>query len=874
MRKKLLCLDSNSILNRAFYGIRLLSSKDGVYTNAVFGFLNILQKMLADFSPDYICCAFDLKGPTFRHAMYDGYKAQRKSMPEELAVQLPIIKELLTLLGYSICEMEGFEADDVIGTLSLMAQEQDIDCIIATGDRDSLQLISEHVNICLAVPKNGTTQTTLCDEAYVLAEYGVTPKQLIDIKAIMGDASDNIPGVAGIGKKGASDLIAKYHDIDSIYENLDMLEISPAMKNKLIAGKEMAFLSRTLGTIERHVPLDTNVAQLAPAPVQHAQAYALLSKLEMFSMMDKFGVKNEAPAAAPDAAKADMPPLAAHLHAPISELQALLDEAAPTDILPLFDGDTLIALALIYKEAAYLYSEENCPLLKEALHAVMNSGAEKRVCHVKKLHRLALAQNQTLQSITFDIELAAYLLSPTSSRYQISALAAEYDVQPKQLEVQASDFFPEAFLQEIAVFSGLCDVLQTKIDENEQHDLLLSIELPLAEVLASMERIGFEIDANELTAFGNQLDKDIIGLVAQIYELAGGQFNINSPKQLGTVLFDRLGLPPGRKTKSGYSTDAETLERLRTKHPIVENILQYRILSKLKSTYVDGLLAVIAPDGRIHTSFNQTETRTGRISSTEPNMQNIPVRTELGSQMRRFFRAGEGFTLIDADYSQIELRVLAHIAKDEGMLTAFREHMDIHTSTAARVFNLPPEFVTPLMRSHAKAVNFGIVYGIGAYSLSQDIGVSVAEADAYIKEYLDQFSGVRQYMQDIVAFAKEHGYVQTLFGRRRQIPDINASNKNIAAGAQRIALNTPVQGSAADIIKIAMVRVYRRFKALGLKSRLILQVHDELIAEAALDEQKQVAQILKEEMESAAELLAPLEADTQSGKTWYDAKQG
>lgn len=875
---KLLCLDSNSILNRAFYGVKLLTNKDGVYTNAVYGFMNILLKLLNDVQPDAVACAFDLKAPTFRHKMFDGYKAQRKGMPEELAQQLPVIKELLDDLGYRILTLEGYEADDILGTLSAMCEQQGQECYIATGDRDSLQLIGDHTTVLLASSRMGKSETVICDEAYFYEKYGTKPHGLIDIKALMGDSSDNIPGVPGIGEKTALKLIGQYGTLDAVYENLDSLPVTKSVKAKLEAGKDSAYMSRTLATIDRNVPLNITLDDCKPKPRDDAACFQLLSRLEMGSIIKRLGLSADV-CAQPQPQQEEQPQQALVQYDAAALLDELLEEVGeqlPLSILALWDKEDeekLEALAVCAGEKILLNLPEEGALYEQQLVRLFHSKNPKITFDCKSLYHWTLRHGCDLAHIADDILLSAYLLAANNNSYDLDRLSAEYGA------VRRVEGIPEEMAEQHARLLAQCacllplhEKLAEEIAHNGQESLLHDIELPLSEVLASMEVCGFAVDTDALTEYGRMLDEKIDEYQNLIYHLAGEEFNINSPKQLGEVLFDHLGLPTRKKTKTGYSTSAEVLESLRGKHEIIDAILEYRKVTKLKSTYVDGLLKVVGRDGRIHTHFNQADTRTGRLSSTEPNLQNIPVRTELGSRLRAFFKAKEGCELVDADYSQIELRVLAHISGDQHMIEAFNSGEDIHQKTASQVFKMPPDFVTPEMRRRAKAVNFGIVYGIGAFSLSQDIGVTVAEADQYIKNYLDTYSGVRQYMDDTVEFAKENGYIATLFGRRRALPEISARNKNIVNFGKRVAMNTPIQGTAADIIKIAMIRVYRRLQTEQLAARLILQVHDELIVEAPEHEIEQVKQLVQQEMEGAVALKVQLKADVGVGKTWIDAK--
>lgn len=853
---KLLVLDGNSIVNRAFYGVRLLTTKEGLYTNGIYGFLTILQKLKAETSPDAVAVAFDLRAPTFRHKEYAGYKSNRKGMPEELAQQMPTLKEILRLLGYRLVECEGFEADDILGTLAHRCEETGNECVLATGDRDSLQLVAPHVSVRLASTKMGQPQVTLYDEAKIKEDYGVTPEEMIEIKALQGDSSDCIPGVAGIGPKGAGQLIQAYHSVDYIYDHLDELEIKDGMRKKLAAGKDNAFLSRYLGTIRTDAPIDLSLDDYIPAPCDCAGAAKLMAKLEFFSLIEKMGLDAPEPEQMEEKEK---PAVTVAEHTDGAELLARAKKDGRADFIA---EETDGGLRLCWNQNGVLYTVEDPELLRALFE---DKSIRKNTHNIKPLFAALLKNGGKPAGPMFDTLLAAYLLNPSASGYEPSRLAKEYG---------APEFAGELSEEQAnaALLPALADRLAEKIAENEQTELLENIELPLARVLADMENTGFAVDAEGIRVFGGKLEEQIANLQRQVYESVGYEFNLNSPKQLGDALFVKLGLPHGKKTKTGWSTGAETLEKLRYDHPAVEMVLEYRGLAKLKSTYCDGLLKVVAPDGRIHSSFNQTETRTGRISSTEPNLQNIPVRTELGHEMRRFFLARPGWVLVDADYSQIELRVLAHVANDKNMIQAFQNHDDIHRSTAAHVFHMPEEMVTPLMRSRAKAVNFGIVYGIGAFSLSKNIHVSVKEAKQYIEEYLANFSGVDSYMKRVVEEAKECGYVQTLFGRRRYLPELKSSNHNLRAFGERVARNMPIQGTAADIIKIAMIRVRDRLEREKMEAKLILQVHDELIVEAPKEEAERVALLLTEEMQNAVSLSVPMIAEAKIGETWFEAK--
>lgn len=844
---KLLVVDGNSILNRAFYGIRLLTTKDGQFTNAIYGFLTMLLKIQEDVIPDAVAIAFDLKAPTFRHKAYDGYKSNRKGMPEELHQQLQPLKDLLTLLGYTVITKEGYEADDILGTLSHTCKVNGDECVLATGDRDSLQLINDKVTVRLASTKGGKANAILYDEKKIMEDYGVTPRQLIEIKAIQGDSSDCIPGVPGIGPKGAGDLIQRFNNLDYIYENLDTIDIKDGMRKKLRENKDSAYMSRMLGEIKLDIPIDTDINHYLVNCTQPDEASRMMAKLELFSLIDKFKLKEVESAE----------------ETPKEKKKYSLNEKNTIDLL----GKELY----IYSNSKskgdidYLYIIEENEIIKTTdVDTVLKSENKKYVYSSKELFAYADKTGFEIKNLVFDVTLASYLLNPNSSSYDIDKLNGEYEVETYDGE--------DEFLCNIAPMIDLCNILEKKIEQCNQKKLLNEIEIPLSNVLARMENLGFAVDKQGIEDFGKMLKENIENLKSEIYNSVGREFNINSPKQLGVALFEDLALPCKKKTKSGYSTSADVLESLKNQHPVVSMVLQYRTLSKLNSTYCEGLLKVIGDDGRIHSSFNQTETRTGRISSTEPNLQNIPVRTELGREMRKFFTAREGWVLVDADYSQIELRVLADISGDKNMIDAFKNNQDIHAITASQVFNMPLDFVTGEMRSRAKAVNFGIVYGIGAYSLAKDIGVTNKEAKNYIESYLKHYSGIDKYMHDVVEKAKDTGYVETVFGRRRYLPELSASNGMTRAFGERVARNAPIQGTAADIIKIAMIKVDKRLTEENLEARLVLQVHDELIVECPSHESMRVAMILQEEMEKAVSLSVPLVADSAVGKTWYDAK--
>lgn len=863
--KKLLIIDSNSILNRAFYGIRFLSAKDGTPTNAIFGFLNILMKLAEEEKPDFICAAFDLKAPTFRHKMYSEYKAQRKPAPEALVAQMPIAKEVLKAMNIKVLELEGYEADDIIGTVSKICDSNGIECMIATGDKDDLQLASDKTKVILTVTKNGVNETKIYDADAVKERYNVTPSEFVDVKALMGDASDNIPGVKGIGEKTAMSLVEKYKSIEYIYENIDTIEIKGAMLEKLKNGKESAFLSKQLATIDTNVPIDFSAEECeiknkSLAENASGELYEILKRLELASIIKRLGLKEKKDNSFFD-------------NIEITDAPFEIKKGKTAALNFKFDGDRLsrAAVACGNKAADLEINEKNLSYLKSIAE---DKEIEKVVFDIKD----ALVKTKDLfefENITYDAAIAAYLIDPAKSDYTISLLAEEYlNVECKEETGQLSLFDEEdnSFARETACIIPLKELTLKKMKEDGQDKLFYEIELPLVRVLADMQINGILINREQLEEFSQTLSARTEKIVDEIYSLAGEEFNVNSPKQLGAILFEKLGLKSGKKTKKGYSTNAEVLEKLKTEHEIVPLVLEYRQLAKLKSTYCDGLSAVIESDGRIHSNFTQTVTVTGRISSAEPNLQNIPVRTELGREFRKMFIAKDGYVLADADYSQIELRVLAAMSEDEKMIDAFKNDEDIHTVTAAQVFGTEVSDVTAAQRSSAKAVNFGIVYGMGEYSLSQDIHVSVKEAKKYIENYLDKYSGVKEYMENIKKQAAKDGYVKTLMNRVRYIPEIKSSNFNMRAFGERVALNTPIQGTAADIIKLAMVRVHKRLKDEGLKSKLILQVHDELIIEAPEAEKDTAVKILREEMENAVNLSVPLKVDLAVGKSWYEAK--
>ncbi|MBQ3137565.1 MAG: DNA polymerase I [Clostridia bacterium] len=859
---RLLVIDGNSIVNRAFYGIKLLTTKDGRFTNGIYGFMNILLKLREECQPDRAAVAFDLKAPTFRHKMYGEYKAGRKGMPDELRSQIPVLKELLSALGYTVVEKEGYEADDILGTLSAQCKGEDL-CFIATGDRDSLQLVSDNTKVLLASTKMGKAVTTVYDKEKLMDEYGVEPKGMIEIKALMGDSSDNIPGVAGVGQKTAGDLIRNYGSIDYIYEHIDELDIKKGVHDKLLAGKDMAYLSRSLGTICLEAPIDLDMDSYIIGEGDLQKALSLLVSLEMFGIIEKLGLTGEKIQILPEKEK-EKKPYGEERDLPLL-LGKIKDEAFFfTD----FGADGNIERFYFSFENEGKYVCRDCFDFDYFVTEFLSSESKKYTNDVKTLYKYALKKGIEIKNVLMDTALAGYILNPSASSYAPERLCEEYSCLS---DAECAEDEREKGVVTVS-FRELCEKLGSLIKENGQTELLCDIEIPLSLVLADMENTGFLVDREGIEAFGEKMSRKVEELTEKIYEQAGFEFNINSPKQLGVALFEKLGIPSKKKTKSGYSTNADVLEELAGEYPIVADVLEYRAIAKLKSTYCEGLLKVIDSDGRIRSTLNQTETRTGRISSTEPNLQNIPVRSELGREMRRFFTADEGKCLVDADYSQIELRVLAHLSDDAAMIDGFNKGEDIHAITASQVFNMPLFMVTPLMRSRAKAVNFGIVYGIGAFSLAKDIGVTRKEADNYIKGYLHHYSAVRDYLERTVEKAKEDGYVSTVFNRRRYLPELTATNKNLQAFGERVAKNMPVQGTAADIIKIAMTKVYRRLKKEKLDARLIMQVHDELIVECNESDRQAVEIILKQEMENACKMKVKLSADVHSGKTWYDAK--
>ena len=839
---KLMILDGNSVINRAFFGVKPLTTKEGLFTHAIYGFLNILERMEKEEQPDAVCVSFDLHGPTFRHLKYDGYKATRHGMPEELAMQMPIMKDVLRAMNIPIYECQGWEADDVIGTVGRICSNNDWECVIVTGDRDSLQLIDKNVHVKLVISRPGQTTATLYTEEKFREEYGFEPKRLIDLKALMGDSSDNIPGVAGVGPKTATDLLLKFGTLDGVYDHLEDNSIKPKLREKLVNDKENAYLSYELATIVAEAPIDFEPKDALIQPYNRAALYQLFQKLEFVKLIDKYGLRG----ADQELPKREQLTVALPV---VAEIPSNLSEAA---IYLSQDGS--IALA---------WSEGVCSLTP--LEAQMGlTLPSKLICHDMKsiMHRLD-DMGICFENFTFDTALAAYDLNPSQSDYPVSKLATNF------LGLSVEDGDAAACAEAIW---HLRPELTAELEKNGMKRLYDEIELPLCPVLYRMERRGIAVDKEQLEQFGTMLSQRIADCEALIFGFSDGSFNINSPKQLGELLFDKLGLPPVKKTKTGYSTNADVLEKLKDKHPIIPAIMDYRMLTKLKSTYADGLMSALDEDGRVRTTFQNLVTATGRLSSTEPNLQNIPVRTDLGAEIRKMFIPKPGHVLVDADYSQIELRVLAHIADDQTMQEAFTSGLDVHTATAAQVFAVAPEQVTSLQRRHAKAVNFGIVYGISEFSLAEDIGVSSWEAKNYIDSYLAHYAGVRRYMKQVVEEARDRGYTQTMFGRRRYIPELKSSNFNVRSGAERMTLNTPIQGTAADLIKLAMIRVENALNEHFPEAKLLLQVHDELIVECPEAIAEDVAAMVSREMESIAKLNVPLQAEAKIGKSWYEAK--
>ena len=878
---KLMVLDGNSILNRAYYGIRPLSTREGLYTHAVYGFITTLQRLLDEENPEALCVTFDRREPTFRHRADADYKAQRKPMPPELAMQLPVMKQVLSAMSVPCYELAGYEADDLIGTISRKCQAAGWDCVIVTGDKDSLQLITDRTKVKLVSTRMGQTTTKDMTPETFREQYGFDPIHMIDLKALMGDTSDNIPGVPGVGEKTAMALVQQYGDIDALYRRLPDIDAKPNVIRKLTEGEESARHSYWLATIVTDAPLDFDPAENLRRPFR-PELYDLFLRLEFQKLIDRYHLR-------PHQETAEKPEVTAAVVPIRTEDQArdLLAQWRQAESVTVYAVPDLSALSVQWDAgenaswAAELWTGDYQGDWQALLGALFAADIPKVSHNVKDLMRTLLDGGLPAEGFVFDTALAAYLLDATAGKYDLPRLFVSYFNQelpkPVHLEPEAFSLLGDrsaawASLRSYgAAIEALHGVLLPRLREQGMEKLYFDVELPLCRVLADMERSGFLVDGGALARFGADLSDTIRQLEQRIYAAAGQQFNINSPKQLGKVLFEDLGLPHGKKTKTGWSTNADVLEKLKD-HPLVADVLTYRQYAKLKSTYADGLLKVIDPDGRIRTSFQMTVTATGRLSSTEPNLQNIPTRTDLGSKMREMFVAAPGHVLVDADYSQIELRLLAHISGDTAMQQAFLSGADFHTVTAARVFHVPQDQVTHQMRSRAKAVNFGIVYGISAFSLSQDIGVTMQEAKEYMDRYFATYTGVKQYMTDVVDKAQEQGYVETLWHRRRALPELKSSNFNMRSFGERVALNMPIQGTAADIIKLAMVRVHSRLDREGLAARLIMQVHDELIVECPEEEAPRVEALLQQEMQGVAELSVPLLAEAHTGRNWLAAK--
>lgn len=885
MAEKIMLIDGNSIVNRAFYGVPLLTNGEGRYTNGVYGFLNILFKLLDEEQPDYLAVAFDLHAPTFRHRTFDGYKGTRKGMPEELREQMPLLKEVLQAMHIPIFEQEGFEADDILGTLSALAEKNGIVPVVVSGDRDLLQLAGETLKVRIPKTKGGRTETEDYYAADVQAKYGVTPAEFIDMKALMGDASDNIPGVPGIGEKTAAKIITQYHDIETAIAHAAEIKPKKASEN-LAAYQEQARLSKFLATIVRDMPLEWDKETLKIGDMFNQTAYELVKRLEFKSMFSRF----EGSASAPKQAEQTYRFVADREGA--KEVLAALKKGE-VGYAFVYENEEGQGLALYQEQLGGVWMEASMAFLMQELLEIFQpffaDSTYRKIGHdVKKDIRFLRSYGYNGFTAEFDTAIGAYILNATGSSYEYDDIAAAFlnETYPSQEEVFGKGRTKKTFAalpeaertaygaRQAEIFFRARKVMEERLAENEQKSLFYDMEMPLIYVLADMEKYGIKVDKAALLAYQKRLGESLDGMEEEIYALAGEKFNINSPKQLGVILFEKLGLKGGKKTKTGYSTAADVLEKLRTAHPIVERILHYRQLAKLKSTYADGLLAVMdAETEKIYSTFNQTITATGRISSTEPNLQNIPVRLELGRELRKIFIPESAeFCFLDADYSQIELRVLAHISGDESLIAAFKSNQDIHRMTASQVFHVPFDEVTPLQRSNAKAVNFGIIYGKGAFSLGQDLGISRKEAEEYINAYFARYPKIKTFMEDTIKNGAKNGYVSTLWNRRRNMPELQSSNFMQRAAGERAAMNMPIQGTAADIIKLAMIKVHRALQEGGYRSRLILQVHDELLIEAYKEEKEAVAKILKENMEHAADLLVPLDVDVHEGASWFEAK--
>lgn len=876
--EKLLLLDSNSIMNRAFYALPPLTNSEGLHTNAVFGFTSMLFKMCEEIKPDYVVAAFDRKAPTFRHTEYADYKAGRKKMPDELAEQFPVIKELLKLLSISIFEIDGFEADDIIGTLAVFAESKGMEVYILTGDRDALQLASD--NIKVVITKKGVTEKEIYDRERMINDFGVTPKEFIDVKGLMGDASDNIPGVPGVGEKTAFKLIQSFGSIENLLMNLE--EVSgKKLKENLMTYSEQAIFSKKLATIITEVPINIDLEDIKSQEGFDREAVRkLFFKLQFKSLVDKIpGIANEMKTTEAERT-AEAPKLNVIEIASEEEANSFVNSLSKEKITYLnfsisnkefYTKTTIDRIYVTIDDSIYVLNMQEIVKNESSRKLVgeyLENEEYKKVCYDSKHAYTALWKSSIeLKGVIFDIMVAAYIVDSSKGDYPLLTLINEYLGEDPAAEEEQKQAIENYYLPR------LYTLLKEKIHQDNMEDLYYNMELPLTKVLSSMEVLGFKVDSNILEELGGKFKTEIETTQKEIYEMAGEEFNINSPKQLGKILFEKLDLPVIKKTKTGYSTNAEVLEELSDKHPIIDKITYYRQLTKLNSTYIQGLKAVIDQDGCIHSSFNQTVTSTGRLSSTEPNLQNIPIKYEMGREIRKVFVPFNKDSLIlSADYSQIELRVLAHIAGDDNMISAFKQDIDIHTKTASEVFRVPLDEVTKLMRGRAKAVNFGIVYGISDFSLAKDLKITKKEAKEYIEIYFDRYPLIKEYLHNIVDEARKNGYVLTIFNRRRFIPEINASNKIVKSFGERLAMNAPIQGSAADIIKLAMVKVYKELERNKLKSKLILQVHDELILNVYKDELEQVKAIVKTAMEQVLQLKVPLAIDMNTGSDWYDAK--
>ena len=899
---RLILVDGNSIMNRAFYGImgsKMLTTSDGTYTNAVYGFLSILFKIEEDLNPDYIAVAFDLKGPTERHKMYEGYKANRHGMPDELAQQMPIIKDVLKAMNIKIIEKQGYEGDDILGTLSKEAEEQGIDVTILSGDRDTFQLTSDKVTVRIPRTKMGKTENEDYDRTRVLEEYGIEPKELIEVKGLMGDTSDNIPGIPGVGEKTALNLIRHYKTIDNLYKEVEtnesLIDVKGKLKEKILENKELAYLSRKLGEINRQAPIETSVEELKKQEWNNQEVYNLFKYLRFNRYIDRFNMENSNAGQTPNEQLFEKEAVNE-----VEKIKEIIEKAKKENELiyyietdELETKDTIINKKIksisIYdkelKKAYYILLEEDkIQLFKE----IFEDNNVKKIGYKQKIDYILLREKEiNVSNFYYDIELAAYILNPTESKYNLEKLAIDYlklDIneynkkEEKQINLfEAQENKTEKEIEKNCMYVytiyNVYEKTMEKLKETNQLDLFNNIEMPLVKVLADMQYIGIYVDKNELVEFGNTLKNEIEKLTGEIYKLAGEEFNINSTKQLGIILFEKMKLPVVKKTKSGYSTDVEVLEKLKNENEIVSKILDYRQLVKLNSTYVEGLIPYINDkDNRIHSYFHQTVTATGRISSSEPNLQNIPTRFDLGKQIRKVFKPKEGYVFVDADYSQIELRVLAHIADDEHMIEAFNNNEDIHRQTASKVFDIPMEEVTSKQRSDAKAVNFGIVYGISDFGLGEQLGISRKQAKLYIEQYLDKYQKIKEFMENIKESAKKEGYVETLFNRRRYIPEMNSNNYMVRQFGARVAMNTPIQGTAADIMKIAMIKLFNELKEKKLESNILLQIHDELLLEVKKEEKDEVEKLLKDSMEGAMQLKVPLKVELSEADNWYEAK--